>query len=109
MPSSSSPSPTLLETCSALLYEPLHSRLPHLWTGGVPAVELIEAQVVAVALEPRRNAAAALVDWENAILSAVRQEHLRLAVRCARNDEARRMPDDMREDVAILEPERDCV
>src|SRR5215475_13790526 len=69
--------------------EPRHRASTHLGARRVPAVELVVPRVVAGALQLRDNAPPTLIDRQNWILASMRDEHFRLAMRNAGDDEPR--------------------
>lgn len=89
--------------------DPLQAVVRDLRRHFVAPLELVERDVVPERAQPWDDDAAALIDGENLIGGAVRDQEARLAVRLGADDEARRERGDAREEIAVGEAERDGV
>src|SRR4051794_28152676 len=74
---------------------------------GVRAVELIVVHIVAALAEQRDDLPAAFIDRQGGIGGAVRDVNTRLALPLLRHEDARREGDEMGEEIAVREAERE--
>ena len=93
-----------------LPYErPVEPRLHDLWRNSMAPVVLAIGDVVAEALQPRDEAPAGVVDRHHVVVRAVRDEDARLATGIHRRHDPRREGEDLREQVACADAERQRV